>query len=58
MDDNFLSLGGDSILATQVVSRMRQSLDVELSLLTFFNARTLSELAEAVEAVQVAERAV
>jgi acyl carrier protein len=50
--DAFLNLGGDSILATRVVSRIRESLEVELSLLAFFNARTLSELAEVVEHTQ------
>jgi len=35
-----------------VVSRIRESLEVELSLLAFFNARTLSELAEVVEHTQ------
>ena len=51
-NDSFLALGGDSILATRVVARIRESLEVELSLLAFFNARTLSELAEVVEGAQ------
>jgi acyl carrier protein len=49
LNDTFLNLGGDSILATRAVSRIRETLEVELSLLAFFNARTLSELAKVVE---------
>ena len=58
LDDAFLDLGGDSILATRVVSRIRENLEVELSLLAFFNARTLSELAEVVERAQDANERV
>jgi len=58
LDDRFLNLGGDSILATQVVSRIRARLGVELSLLTFLNAGTLSELVGAVELLQVGKRIV
>ena len=34
--DDFFQLGGDSILATQLVSRIRETLHVELSLAQFF----------------------
>jgi acyl-CoA synthetase (AMP-forming)/AMP-acid ligase II/acyl carrier protein len=47
-NDSFLSLGGDSILATRVVARIRESLNSEVSLLTFFNARNLADLARVV----------
>src|SRR5262249_61346470 len=32
IDDNFFALGGDSILATRLISRLRSSLDVEVSI--------------------------
>jgi len=49
--DHFLALGGDSILATQFVARVRETLQIELSLLAFFEAPTLADLAPIVEAL-------
>ena len=43
--DNFFQLGGDSILATQILSRVRQILQVELSFLVFFEHPTVADLA-------------
>ena len=40
--DNFFEVGGDSVLATLCLSRMRQGSQVELSLLEFFKAPTLA----------------
>ena len=45
----FLDLGGDSILATQLVARLRQTLDIELTLLDFFDAPTIAEQAVIIE---------
>ncbi|MGH7794614.1 MAG: amino acid adenylation domain-containing protein [Candidatus Binatia bacterium] len=47
--DNFFDLGGDSILAAQVISRVRDALQVELSFLTFFDAPTLAEMAASID---------
>jgi len=44
--DTFLSLGGDSILAAQILSRVRQSLLGDLSLVTFFDHPTVASQAE------------
>ena len=43
--DNFFALGGRSLLAVQVAARVRQSLDVELTIRDIFDRSTLSLLA-------------
>jgi oxalate---CoA ligase len=50
--DDFFGLGGDSILATQLVSRVRQALGVELSLLAVFETPTMAELAGVLEKLE------
>jgi amino acid adenylation domain-containing protein len=48
-NDNFFDLGGHSLLGTQVVSRVREELRVELPLRAIFESPTLSALARRVE---------
>lgn len=43
--DRFLDLGGDSLLATQLVVRVAEAFALDLSLLDFFDAPTLAEQA-------------
>ena len=40
--DNFLEIGGHSLLAVQVISRIRDALRVELSLAVFFESPTIA----------------
>jgi len=47
--DNFLDLGGDSLLATRLVARMRDALHLDLPVRLFFERSTVAELAAAVE---------
>ncbi|GGE47137.1 non-ribosomal peptide synthase protein (TIGR01720 family)/amino acid adenylation domain-containing protein [Pedobacter psychrotolerans] len=47
--DNFFDLGGHSLKATQVVSRMHQQHGLKLDLKTFFALPTIAELASALE---------
>jgi acyl carrier protein len=46
--DNFFDLGGHSILATQVLSRVRGVFRMELPLRILFDNRTVRELANAI----------
>jgi oxalate---CoA ligase len=48
LNDSFLALGGDSILATRAVARIRETFNSEVSLLAFFNAQSLKDLARVV----------
>jgi len=48
--DNFFALGGDSLRATQVISRVRALLSVNLSIATVFRKPTVAELAEEIVA--------
>ena len=50
--DNFFDLGGYSLLAVQIVSRLRQSLDVEILLPHLFESPTIFELAQRVEVIR------
>lgn len=46
LNDNFFQLGGDSIMATQLVSRLRKEFQLPLTLSTVFEAPTVTELSE------------
>lgn len=48
-NDDYFELGGDSLLATQLVSQVRSVFEVELPLVELFRHPTLAELAGAIE---------
>ncbi|MGH9869511.1 MAG: amino acid adenylation domain-containing protein [Candidatus Polarisedimenticolia bacterium] len=54
VETSFFDLGGDSLLATQVVSRVRGAFDVDLPLRRFFEGATVGALAGIVEELLVA----
>jgi non-ribosomal peptide synthetase component E (peptide arylation enzyme)/acyl carrier protein len=54
-DENFFSLGGDSLTATQMISRVRAAFGIDLTLRAFFAAPTVGELASAVEEAVLAK---
>ena len=45
INDDFFRLGGDSLLATQIISRVREALHADLSFLVFFEKRTIAGIA-------------
>ena len=49
--DNFFELGGNSLSATQLVSQVRQTLQVELPLRDLFQNATIAELGLIVEEI-------
>lgn len=52
--DNFLDLGGDSLLASQIVTRVIRSLRIDISLAVIFAAPTVEAMATAVTQAMVA----
>ncbi|MET0134777.1 MAG: amino acid adenylation domain-containing protein [Kibdelosporangium sp.] len=55
VEDDFGSLGGDSILSSRVLSQVRTELGVELPARAVFDARTVAELAALVPGASKAE---
>ena len=55
--DNFFALGGHSLIATQVVSRLRRLLGVEVAIALLFEAPDLASFAAGVEQSLVGETA-
>jgi acyl carrier protein len=53
VEDNFFDLGGDSLLATQVISRVRAAFEIDLPLRRFFEGSTVAALAAVVEEILV-----
>jgi acyl carrier protein len=51
VNDDFLALGGDSLRAMQVLSRVRILFQVNLSIVTLFKKRTVAELANEIARV-------
>ena len=49
--DRFIDAGGDSILATRLIARVRATLDIELSIVDFFEAATVADQARLVEEI-------
>lgn len=54
IDDNFFQRGGHSLMATQIVSRIRNIFQVELPLQSLFDTPTIAGLAEKVERAMTA----
>jgi acyl carrier protein len=46
VEDDFFELGGDSVLATQIISRVREMFRMDLPLIVLFDAPTVEKLAQ------------
>ncbi len=55
INENFYQLGGDSLLATQIVAELRDMFSIDLSLKQFFDKQTISGVAECIEDMVIAE---
>lgn len=56
-EDNFFELGGDSLLATRIVSRLREAFRADLSIPDVFRAGDVGALAEVLRGALPAGRA-
>ena len=56
-EDNFFDLGGNSLVATQLVSRLRGAFQVELGLQDFFEGATVANVAESLQVARWAREA-
>jgi len=55
VDDNFFFLGGNSLFGTQVIARLRDAFNVDVSLLALFDHPTVAAAAAEVERLMVAK---
>ena len=55
VDDNFFYLGGDSILAANLLTRVQEALQLEISLFRLFDSPTVSGMTQTIDAAIEAE---
>ncbi len=53
--EHFLDAGGDSLAATRLLTRVREEIDIEVSMLDFFDAPTIAEQGRLIEELLLAE---
>ena len=53
--EHFLDAGGDSLAATRLLTRVRDEIDVEVSILDFFDAPTIAEQGRLIETLLLGE---
>jgi acyl-CoA synthetase (AMP-forming)/AMP-acid ligase II/acyl carrier protein len=55
VNNKFLDLGGDSLLASQLITRLRDSLEIEIDLIDFFDAPTIAQQAIIIQEIILEE---
>ena len=55
INDDFFRLGGDSIISIQLVSRLRQKLELNISIKDIFNYKTIERLCDSILAKEIAK---
>jgi acyl carrier protein len=55
IQDNFFELGGHSLMVTKLISRVRDSIQVELPMASVFEAPTIAELSLIIEDILIRE---
>ncbi|MBD3182749.1 amino acid adenylation domain-containing protein [Candidatus Poribacteria bacterium] len=58
INDNFLQLGGDSMLATQIMSRVRARMGYRLSFLDFLDRPTIANIAVRIESTKPIDKVI
>ena len=58
LSDNFFEVGGHSLMGTQLVARLRQSLQIEVPLRALFEVQSLGAVAERIKQARAAARGV
>jgi acyl-CoA synthetase (AMP-forming)/AMP-acid ligase II len=56
IDDDFFALGGDSLLAVHVLSRIRDVMHLEVEVARFFEAPTIAEIARHLETLRETDK--
>ncbi len=52
VNDDFFELGGDSLIATQIISRVRETFEIDLPLTNLFEQPTVAFLAQYIETIR------
>ncbi|MEG4342101.1 SDR family NAD(P)-dependent oxidoreductase [Microcoleus sp. A003_D6] len=55
INDSFFDLGGNSLIGIQLISRLRQDFQIELSILSLFQSPSVAELAFVIEEIIINE---